>query len=78
MPRTDSGAPARMREPSVTDVMNERTVKRPIGRVAAGAVPGSMHAQALSGTRYAGFIQKPSNSRSITSICDRCLTQYVP
>ena len=78
MPRTASGLPAWTRAPSPTDVMNERTLKRPIGRVAAGAVPGSTQAQALSGTRYAGFIQKPSKTWSITWISDRCLTQYVP
>ncbi len=51
MPRTASGLPAFTRAPSLTDVMNERTLKRPIGRVAAGAVPGSTHAHALSGMR---------------------------
>ena len=75
MPRTASARPACTRAPSCIDVMNERTLKRPIGRVAAGAVPGSMQAQSLSGTRYAGFIQKPSYTWSITWISDRCLTQ---
>ena len=37
--------------PSVTLVMKERTVKRLIGIVAFGAVPGSMHPHGVSGIR---------------------------
>ena len=50
MPRTMVVLLAEMRWPSINDVMKDRTVKRLIGRVAAGMVPGSTHAQSLSGT----------------------------
>jgi hypothetical protein len=51
MPLTASGAPAGTRAPSCNEVMKLRTFMRPIGRVAAGVVPGSMQAQSLSGMR---------------------------
>ncbi len=43
--------PAFSLAPSVTLVMKERTVKRLIGIVAFGAVPGSTQLQSLSGMR---------------------------
>jgi DMSO/TMAO reductase YedYZ molybdopterin-dependent catalytic subunit len=61
--------------PLATLVMNERTVKRLIGTVAFGAVPGSTQAHSLSGMRYAVFIQKLSYTLSMTVISLRCLTQ---
>ena len=39
MPLTVRGWPARNRAPSGTEVMKDRTLNRPIGRVAAGLVP---------------------------------------
>ena len=38
MPAPDWNWPVRMRWPSLSDVTKERTLKRPIGRVCAGAV----------------------------------------
>ena len=58
--------------------MKERTLKRVIGTVFFGAVPGAMAAHSVSGMRYAGSIQKPLNCSSTTVISCRCFTQYVP
>jgi hypothetical protein len=62
MPRMSVGRPAGMRWPLPSEVTNERTVKRVIGRVFTGGVPGATQTQSLSGTRYPGAIQKPSNA----------------
>src|SRR5689334_5784953 len=51
MPRTFVSAPAFTFCPSVRLVINERTLYRVMGLVFFGVVPGSMQAQALSGTR---------------------------
>src|SRR3569623_252838 len=82
MPVPPSNAmPLRVRSPDfsfvpfATLVLNERTVKRLIGTVAFGAVPGSTQAHSLSGMRYAVFIQKLSYTLSMTVISLRCLTQ---
>src|SRR4029450_10786706 len=56
--------PGRSFEPSRTLVIKERTVKRLIGIVALGAVPGSTQPHGVSGIRYADFIQKPSKTSS--------------
>ena len=51
MPFSIGRCPAFSLAPSATLVMKERTLKRLIGIVAFGAVPGSTQAQALSGMR---------------------------
>src|SRR5262249_15142384 len=53
-------------------VMKDLTLKRLIGTLAFGAVPGSTQLQSLSGIRYAVFIQNPSKTPSITVISLRC------
>src|ERR1051326_1950680 len=77
MPRSVTGRPRGTRVPAPGEAMNERTVMRVMGTVAAGAVPGSMQPHALSGMRYAGFIQNFSNLSVRTVISDRFFTQYV-
>ncbi len=64
--------------PCLTLVMKLRTGNLEIGRVFAAVVPGAMHKQSLSGTRYPLAMKKPSKVWSTTSISLRCLTQYVP
>jgi hypothetical protein len=51
MPRTMCSRPAATVAPSARLVMNERTLKRPMGVVFAGAVPGATQAHGLSGMR---------------------------
>src|SRR5262249_28750326 len=77
MPRSVTGRPAATRVPGSGETRNDRTVIRWIGTVVLGVVPGSTHPQALSGMRYAGFIQNCSNGLSTTVISDRFFTQYV-
>src|SRR5262249_60330712 len=59
------------------ETRKDRTVMRWIGTVVFGVVPGSTHPHALSGIRYAGFIQNCSNGLSTTVISERFFTQYV-
>src|SRR5262249_715652 len=68
MPRTTLAAPALSLAPSARLVMNERTSSRAIGTVLSGLPPGGTQAHSLSGMRYAVFIQKLSNTVSITVI----------
>src|SRR5215467_1606590 len=77
MPLSVVGAPAATRVPDSGETRKDRTVMRWIGTVVFGVVPGSTHPHALSGIRYAGFIQNCSNGLSTTVISERFFTQYV-